>query len=40
MLRDLDQNGVGLYRVSYVHDEYERTFDSMLLPVMKIKLKR
>lgn len=33
MMRDLDENGVGLYRVSYVHDENERAFDSMLLPL-------
>jgi hypothetical protein len=33
MLRDLDENGVGLYRVSYVHDGNEHTFDSMLLPL-------
>jgi hypothetical protein len=33
MLRDLDENGVGLYRVSYVHDENEHTFESMLLPL-------
>ena len=31
MMRDLDENGVGLYRVSYVHNENESAFDSMLL---------
>ena len=33
MLGDLDEKGVGLYRVSYVHDEYEQSIDSMLLPL-------
>jgi hypothetical protein len=33
MLRDLDENGVGLYRVSYVHDGNELTLDSILLPI-------
>ena len=33
MMRDLDENGVGLYRASYVHDEYEQSIDSMLLPL-------